>query len=287
MLRPEDLRAIPLFKDISADRLASLAKAMQKGKHPAGHVLFRAGDVPERFLLLVKGEVILKEGADDRFRVRAVAPIGELGSLTGLARNGEAVAATEIELWSISTKDLTAFFEENAELAVLFQRNLLHVVSDKVHRDRQRLEDMRANLIRTQKAMKSVRELVLSSPETPISKPVFDAIDDLIEHNRRAHYRVVPVPALASTVRLDDGTKANVVELSEGFLKLDLPNAKYPKGTELGAVLAMPTGEIAVSGKVERAGKDGVVVRLDMLIEPYKLVLDDYVTRLQMLDYVV
>jgi CRP/FNR family cyclic AMP-dependent transcriptional regulator len=49
----------------------------------------------------------------------------------------------------------------------------------------------------------------------------------------------------------------------------------------------MATGEIAVSGRVERAGADGVVLRLDLLIDSYKAQLDDYVTRLQMLDYVV
>ena len=287
MLRPEDLRLIPLFRDITPDLLATLTHAMDKKTHPAGHVLFRSGDVPDRFLLLVRGEVTLKEGSDDRFRLRPVSPIGELGSLTGIPRNGEAIAATEVDVWSIATKDLTAFFEKNSEVALRFYRNLLDVVAGKVRRDRARIDDMRGNLIRTQKAMKSVRELVLAEKETPISKPVFEAIDELIEHNRRAHYRVTPMPSLPSSVRLDDGTVATVTELSEGYLKLELPAKEHAKGTELAGVLALPTNEIAVSGRVERAGGDGVVVKLDLLIDAYKAALDDYITRLQMLDYVV
>lgn len=287
MLDPEALRAVPLFRDVTSDHLATLARAMEKTTHPAGHVLFRKGDTPARFLLLVRGEVTLKEGSDDRFRLRPVSTIGELGSLTGIPRNTEAVAATQIDLWSMPVGTLTAFFEKNADLALLFHRNLLGVVSDKVRRDRSRLEDMRANLIRTQKAMKHVREIVLAEKETPISKPVFEAIEEIIEHNRRAHYRVCPVPALPAKLRLDDGRTAEVVELSEGFVKLALPAKGNAKGTELAGVLTMATGEIAVSGRVERAGADGVVLRLDLLIDAYKAQLDDYVTRLQMLDYVV
>ena len=287
MLRPQDLRAIPLFRDITEDHLAKLTHAMQKKTHPAGYALFREGDVPEHFLLLVRGEVTLKEGTDDRFRLRPVAPIGELGSLTGIPRNGEAIAATEIEVWSIAVKELTTFFDENSAVALRFYRNLLDVVSDKVRRDRHRLDDMRSNLIRTQKTMKKVRELVLASQETPISKQVFEAIDELIEHNRRAHYRVSPAPSLESSMRLDDGKVAAVKELSEGYLKLELPVKGHAKGTELAGVLKMPLTEIAVSGRVERAGSDGVVLKLDLLIDSYKAALDDYITRLQMLDYVV
>jgi CRP/FNR family cyclic AMP-dependent transcriptional regulator len=287
MLTPQDLRAIPLFKDITEAHLSTLTRAMKKETLAKGHVLFREGDSPDRFLLLVRGEVTLKEGSDDRFRLRPVAPIGELGTLTGIPRNSEAIAATEVDVWSIPAGELRALFEKHADVALPFYRNLLDVVSDKVRRDRQRLDDMRGNLIRTQKAMKSVRELVLSSQETPISKPVFEAIDELIEHNRRAHYRVTPVPALPARMRLDEGKAVDVLELSEGYVKLALTHDGHGKGTELAGVLSMPTGEIAVSGRVERAGKDGVVVRLDLLIDAYKAQLDDYVTRLQMLDYVV
>ena len=49
----------------------------------------------------------------------------------------------------------------------------------------------------------------------------------------------------------------------------------------------LPSTEILVSGKVHRAGDDGVVVKLDVLADEYHAALEDYVTRLQMLDYVV
>jgi CRP/FNR family cyclic AMP-dependent transcriptional regulator len=284
---PEDLRAIPLFRDISVEHLTTLTNAFDRRTLPAGEVLFKPGDLPTHFLLLVRGEITLKEAGNDRFRLQAVAPVGELGAVTGLPRNTEAVTATEADVWSIAVPVLVKLFESNSEVGYRFYRNLVATVSAKVASDRRRLDEVRANLIRTQKRMKELRELVLAAKETEISQPVFDALDELIERNRRAHYRVIPAPQLPASVRNEDGTIVRLRELSDGYLKLELPAAAWPKGTEWAAVLVLPGREIMVSGNVLRAGADGVVMKLDLLIDEYKTALQDYVTRLQMLDYVV
>ena len=284
---PNDLRRIPLFSDISEPHLAELLSSLTKTSFPKGHVLFKEGDMPKTFLLLVKGRVRLTEESTTRFVLDPVAPIGELGSLTGIPRSSTAVAETAVDVLSIEVNKLRTFFEARAEIAFPFYKNLLAVVSEKVLRDRRRLDEVRANVIRTQKAMKKLRDVVLGAPETPISKPVCDMLDEHIEQNRRAHYRVSPVPALPAHVRLDDKSEVRIVDLSDAYLKLAGAKDKLaPKG-ELVAVLVLPQREILVSGKVQRAGKDGVVVKLDVLIDEYHAALEDYVTRLQMLDYVV
>jgi CRP/FNR family cyclic AMP-dependent transcriptional regulator len=81
------------------------------------------------------------------------------------------------------------------------------VVADKVHRDQRRIGDMRQNLVRTQKQLKHIRELILESPESPLSQPIHDAVEDLITHNRRVNYRVEPpTAATGASFRLDAGT---------------------------------------------------------------------------------
>ena len=212
--------------------------------------------------------------------------MGELGALTGIPRSTTAVVATEAEVWSVAVPALLEFFERHGDVAFPFYHNLLGVVSDKVRRDRRRLEEMRANLVRTQKAMKRLRELVLASTETELSQPIFETLDELIEHNRRAHYRVAPVPAYPATARLDDGTVLAVLEISDGFLKLEGPAERIAKANGE-AVLVLPSAEILVSGTVQRSGPDGVVLKLDPLIDTYRTALEDYVTRLQLLDFVV
>jgi len=291
-IQPSDLHTIPLFRGISDARLKELLSAFVKKPVAKGKVLFRPGDVPDAFVLLVKGEVTIKELGEEegatRFVVRPVSPIGELGSVTGIPRSTTATATSDIEIASMPVADLLAFFERNADTGFAFYKNLLGVVSDKVRRDRRRMDEMRGNIIRTQKAMKSMREMVLAAQETELSKPIFEQLEDLIGNNRRANYRVSPTPAYAAKVRLDDGQLLNVVEVSQGYLKLDSTGDRLTKDKSYWAgVLVLPSDEILVSGSITREATDGVVVKLDTLVDEFKAKLDDYTTKLQLLDFVV
>ncbi|HVJ91718.1 MAG TPA: cyclic nucleotide-binding domain-containing protein, partial [Labilithrix sp.] len=94
----QDLRALPLFHEISAARLTQLVGAFRTVTHRAGTVLFRPGDTASHFELLAKGEVSITEEPTStdapavRFDLRPLAPLGELGALTGLPRSTTATA---------------------------------------------------------------------------------------------------------------------------------------------------------------------------------------------------
>lgn len=285
-ITPADLAHLPLFRPLTEEQLSELLATFVPRKVKRGSVLFREGEVPGKFQLLAEGEIELTEAREPKVIVRPIAPIGELGALTGVPRNTTAVATKDSELIEVDRETLMKLFSRSADLAFLFYKGLLDVVSDKVRRDKTRLDEMRDNLIRTQKAMKELRDLVLSADETPISQPVCDKLDELIEHNRRSHYRVAPLESHPAKVRFNGGTVVPVVELSEGFLKL-AATKELKTGAEATMVLSLPKGEIPVSGRVERAGSDGVLLRLDMLIDEYKQAMVGYMTELQMLDFVV
>jgi len=288
------LRALPLFQGIPTARIEELFATFRPIQRRAGAVLFEPGDRATHFEVLTKGEVVIEEepsGAREesvRFELRAVATLGELGALTDIPRCTTATAKTDIELHVIAIDKLLAFFDRNGDVGVPFYKNLLAIVSDKVRRDRRRMEEMRANIIRTQKAMKSMRETVLAAPETAISKPIFDTLEKLIENNRRANYRVTPSASYPAHVRLDDGRKVNVLEVSEGYVKLEGKMGEVVKDPAFWTgVLCVPTDEILLSGTVLREGEGGVVVKLDKPVEEYRTKLDDYTTRVQLLDFVV
>lgn len=282
------LQTLPLFQGITEARLEQLVGAFRSVSHKAGTTLFKAGDTATHFELLTKGEVCLEESPTTKFDLRPVSPLGELGALTGIPRSTTATATTDIDVLSVPVGDLLGFFDTNAEIGLAFYKNLLTVVSDKVRRDRRRLDEMRVNLIRTQKAMKSMRETVLAAPESDISKPLFESLDQLIDNNRRANYRVSPTAGFPAQVRLDNGHLANVLEVSEGYLKVEGKTGDLTKDPSYWAgVLVMPTSEILVSGTVLREDNVGVVVKLDALVDDFKAKLDDYSVRLQLLDYVV
>ena len=283
-----DLRSLPLFQGISEVRLRELVSAFEARTYPAGTVLFRPNDVATHFEILTAGEVTIEEDGGPRFALRPSAPLGELGALTGIPRSTTATAATEVTVHAVLIGDLLGFFDAHGDIGLSFYKNLLGVVSDKVRRDRQRIDDMRANIIKTQKAMKKMRETLLDASETPISKPLFETLDALIDNNRRANYRVTPATAYPAHVKLDDGRIAKVLEVSEGFVKVAGKAQELTKDpTYWAGILVVPTDEILLSGAVVREGEDGVVLKLDRPVDEFKHKLDDYTTRVQLLDYVV
>jgi CRP/FNR family transcriptional regulator, cyclic AMP receptor protein len=293
---PSELHAIPLFHGITVPHLAELVGAFERLSFEAGETLFEAGSAPTHLFLLVRGEVALREPGQDgepRFRLSPLAPIGELGAVTGLPRATTAVTTQPSEIWRISVPALTEFFEKNGDVAFPFYHNLLSIVTNKVRRDRKRIEEMRGNLIRTQKAMKRLLDLVLETEETPLSKQIAETLEDLIEHNKRGHYLVEPTRTLTSTVRLDSGDSVPVLELSDGLLRIGKPPSAPAKGAHWSGVLVTPgaapaaSREVAVSGTVEALDESGMIVRLDLLIDAYAAVLRDYLTRVQMLDFLV
>ncbi len=282
------LKSLPLFQGMSEVRLGELVAAFQPVTHKGGTVLFKAGDTATHFELLTKGEVCLEESPTTKFDLRPVSPLGELGALTGIPRSTTATATTDIELLTVPVGDLLGFFDAHADIGLAFYKNLLGVVSDKVRRDRRRLDEMRANIIRTQKEMKKMRETVLAAAETEISKPLFESLDQLIDNNRRANYRVSPTAGFPAQVRLDNGHFARVLEVSEGYLKVEGKTTDLTADpTYWAGVLVMPTSEILVSGTILREDNAGVVVKLDTLVDEFKAKLDDYSVRLQLLDFVV
>lgn len=285
--RPEHLRLVPLFRGFTDEELSAIAGLFQPATPRAGGALFEEGEPATELYLLVDGEVTLVRPNDDTYRLRPPALIGELGALTGLARSCRAVVAGEAELWKLEASKLQLHFADNQELGVRFLANLLEVVADKVHRDQRRLGDMRQNLVRTQKELKHIRDLILESAETPISQPIHDAVDALISHNRRVNYHVEPPNSLVAKFRLDAGI-ADVAELSRTHVTLTWPVAKLPLiGDWIAGVLDLAGTEVPASGKIVRLDGKRATVELDLFIDAYAQTLEGYLTRVQLLDILV
>jgi CRP-like cAMP-binding protein len=277
-----ELRTIPLFQGFGDADLAEIGALFAAVKADPATPLFDVGEPGTTFYLLSKGEVELT--ADDVFRLRPPALIGELGALTGLPRSTRATATAGSELWEVPAKRIQDFLAKHQELGIQFLVNLLSVVADKVHRDQRRLADMRSNLISTQKELKRLRELVLEAAETPISAPVHDTLDKLITHNRRVNYRVEPPAALAATVKLDNGVAA-VADLSRTHISVQMPEGAVPPvGTWLSGVADLAGTQIPISGRVHRTTGKKLTLELDLMIDEFASALEGYLTRAQLLD---
>ncbi|MGE0872618.1 MAG: cyclic nucleotide-binding domain-containing protein [Kofleriaceae bacterium] len=281
-----ELKTLPLFQGFGDDELTKLGNLFVKVAVEPSRPLFDVGEQATELYLLSAGEVVLDRPNDDVFRLRPPALIGELGALTGLPRSTRAVAAAGSTIWALRSKTLQEFFSVNQELGVRFLVNLLSVVADKVHRDQHRMGNMRQNLMRTQKELKRLRELVLETVETPLSAPVHDTIDKLITTNRRVNYRVDPPAALPVQLRLDSGTM-KVMDISRTHVSAVSPSKLPEVGSWISGVLHLAGTEIPISGRVHRAQPERMTIELDLLIDEYAAALEGYLTQAQLLDILV
>jgi CRP-like cAMP-binding protein len=283
--RPSDLSTTPLFAGFAEAELASIA-GLFSAVPKSTTQLFDVGEPATTFYLLTAGEVALEVPGDDLYRLRPPALLGELGALTGLPRSSKATPSADAEIWALSAKKIQAYLAEHQELGVRFLVNLLGVVADKVHRDQARLADMRQHVIKTQKELKALREVVLETVETPLSAPVHDTLERLITTNRRVNYRVEPPAALAAQLRLDHG-RSPVIDISRTHVTAELTIAPPADGSWLAGVLHLAGVDIPVSGRVHRVRDQRVTIEFDLLIDEYAQILEGYLTRAQLLDILI
>lgn len=285
-LQNTDLSSIPLFRDFTDEQLSSVVGLCERVEGDVTDI-FDAGEPAENIYLLTGGEVILTQDGEDTHNLKPPVIIGELGALTGRTRNSGARVAPNSVLWRLRVNQLLEKFDTDKDLALAVQLNLMHIVADKIDRDQRRLADMRANLITTQKAMKRMRDFLLESEDTVVSQELHSTIENLIKQNRRANYRVEPPEALAATLRTD-GATAGVVQISRTHLSCTFADGDLPAaGDRVTGVLHLSGPEIPISGKVLRTLARRVDIELDLLLDDYVAVLEGYLTRLQMLDFLV
>ena len=158
MLTPDQMSSIPLLRGMNDQQLKQLAGVFVRRDLALAAVLFEVGQPAESFYLLARGEVKIYEGDQERYALKPPAPIGELGALADLRRNTTAVVSRDAELWEVDREALLRFFESHGEIALIFYQNLVMLIEDKVRRDQTRLEDLRRNIIRTQKTMNQMRD---------------------------------------------------------------------------------------------------------------------------------
>jgi len=286
-MNPAELRGILLFRGFSDDEIGRLAVLFEPVAVTEGELLFAEGEEASAFYLLTAGQISLRQDEREVYLLKPPCLIGELGATTGILRHCRAVVGPATVLRRIDAARLHDFCSNNPDIGLAFYRALLVAAADKIAHDQRRTAEMREHIIATQKTMKGLRDLILESPDTPISGRVHDALDGLIQQNRRANYRVEPPPALASHFRLDDGRIAPVVELSRTHISFRLTGVLPAPDGEMSGVLVLAGPEIPASGRVVRVQGNRVVLVLDLLFDEYAAVLEGYLARVQMFDFLV
>ena len=280
--------SLPLFRGLNEVDTEMLLSAFEATTISAGTTLFNAGENADSLYVLKSGQVQLtRQSTGESITLSPPAVIGELGTLCELLRLNTAIVTETSDVFRATRASIEGIISKNPQLGIRFYQHLVRVTADKIGRDQHRIEDMRSNLIATQKSMKKMRDYLLESDDTPVSDHLHGIIDDIIKNNRRANYRVSPPTSLPALVKLGS-IVTPVSQISRTHVSLVKSNGELPKeGDTVTGVLALSGPEVPISGTVLRTIGKRIDIRLDLLIEEYTAILEGYLTRVQMLDILV
>ena len=283
MVDRNDFRTLPLFQGFTESSLEAFLASFERRALTTGTVLFEIGARATHLTLLVSGTIRMSDDQGEPMLLTAPAVVGELGALTDLCRHRTATIASDANVLTVSRERLLETLVALPEVAFIFHQNLLGVVSDKVERDEQRLSEMRANIVRTQKTMKRLRDHVLTEFETTISESVHDTLEELIARNRRVNYSVKPPRSMPASVRWSQGGIEPIQALSRTTLRLSNVQG-FEDGATCQGVLVLPEQELPIDGTVSVVNGRGIEVTLEPLIDEYGRAFENYLTRSQTLD---
>lgn len=139
--------AIPLFKSLAPEEIASLAKLLQETTFQAGATVFHQNDAGDAMYIVRRGAVRIWTRDEDAHEVtlavlEAGAFFGELAVLDGGPRSATATCTLDSELYRLSQKDFHSFMLAHPVVAVemirqigLRLRQTNQIVSERITRN--------------------------------------------------------------------------------------------------------------------------------------------------------
>ncbi len=131
----ESLRSIPLFSNLTDDRLRSVAALATEVRHPPGHVILREGMPAHGFHLLVDGEVDVYSGGHARRTLGKGAFFGELALIDEGTRSASVTASTAVTMLAIGGDEFRTLVREDAELGFQLLVYLAGLIRDAERRE--------------------------------------------------------------------------------------------------------------------------------------------------------
>jgi NTE family protein len=120
------VRAVPFFRHLPDDTLSALAERLRPAQHPAGTLLFRAGDLADRMFFVETGQ--LEAFSDpDREPLASLGPgsfVGEIALLLDQPRSATVRVVADAQLLELGRGDLESLLDEHPLIGVELSREL-------------------------------------------------------------------------------------------------------------------------------------------------------------------
>ena len=160
------LAAIPIFSDLSAENLETMATMVQLRRYPKGAFIVGQNEVGTSMYLLISGRVKVSLASPEGKELvlnylEAPAHFGEMSLVDAQTRSADVIAVTDVELFSLDGKDLSAAIQVQPRLAL----SLIATLSRRLRLTINRLEDM-AFHDATHRVMRVVLNIATAGLET-------------------------------------------------------------------------------------------------------------------------
>jgi CRP/FNR family transcriptional regulator, cyclic AMP receptor protein len=137
------LVAIPMFADLSGENLATMAGMVQLRRYPKGAFIVGQNEVGTCMYLLTSGRVKVSLASPEGKELvlnylEAPAHFGEMSLVDAQTRSADVIAVTDVELFALDGKDLSAAIQLQPRLAL----SLIATLSRRLRHTINRLEDM-------------------------------------------------------------------------------------------------------------------------------------------------
>lgn len=160
------LRSVPIFSELAEEDLEAFAAMMQFRRYPKGAFVVSQKDTGSCMYMLVSGRVKVSLASPDGKELalnylEAPAHFGEMSLVDAGPRSADVIASTDLEVFALDAKDLTAAIQLQPRLALA----LIATLSRRLRTTIGRLEDMAFNDA-THRVMRVVLNVATASYET-------------------------------------------------------------------------------------------------------------------------
>jgi CRP/FNR family transcriptional regulator, cyclic AMP receptor protein len=113
----DTLRPVPLFEELDASELQSIADSMHVANVPAGAIVTAEGGPGDGFFVIDRGEAEVTVAGQSRATMRAGDYFGEIALLLGSDRTATVTATTDLRCYALTPWDFRALVEGNPSIA--------------------------------------------------------------------------------------------------------------------------------------------------------------------------
>jgi len=137
------LSSIPMFSDLAVDDLETLGAMVQYRRYARGAFIVGQNETGSSMYLLVSGRVKVSLASPEGKELvlnylEAPGHFGEMALVDAQPRSADVIAVTEVEIFALDAKDLSAAIQLQPKLAL----SLIATLSRRLRHTNSRLEDM-------------------------------------------------------------------------------------------------------------------------------------------------